>query len=59
MKNIHISSVDLKHVEEILPYVINFRKELFPSLDPDFVPTDLQNFVQNYIENNKGIFFTS
>lgn len=56
MKNIDISSVDLKHVEEILPYVINFRRELFPSLDPNFVPADLQNFIQNYIENQKGIF---
>ena len=56
MKNIKITPVETHQVEEILPYVIEFRRDLFPTLDPTIVPKDLLNFISNYIENQTGIF---
>ena len=56
MKNIKITPVETHQVEEILPYVIEFRRDLFPTLDPTIVPKDLLNFMSNYIESQAGIF---
>lgn len=56
MKNIIITPVEAHQVDEILPYVIEFRRELFPTLDPRIIPKDLLHFVSNYIKNETGIF---
>lgn len=59
MKNheeIIISSVEDYHVFEVLPYVMEFRRQLYPLLDPLIVPKDLVNFEQNYIQSPTGAF---
>ena len=59
MKNheeITISAVEDYHVFEVLPYVMEFRRQLYPLLDPLIVPKDLVNFEQNYIHSPTGAF---
>ncbi|OCA76422.1 histone acetyltransferase [Chryseobacterium artocarpi] len=59
MKNneeITISMVEDYHVFEVLPYVMEFRRQLYPLLDPLIVPKDLVNFEQNYIHAPTGAF---
>ncbi|WP_300689445.1 GNAT family N-acetyltransferase [Chryseobacterium sp.] len=59
MKNheeIIISAVEDYHVFEVLPYVMEFRRQLYPLLDPLIVPKDLVNFEQNYIQSPTGAF---
>lgn len=59
MKNneeITISKVEDYHVFEVLPYVMEFRRQLYPLLDPLIVPKDLVNFEQNYLNAPSGSF---
>jgi GNAT superfamily N-acetyltransferase len=59
MKNyeeIHISLVEDYHVFEVLPYVMEFRRQLYPLLDPLIIPKDLVNFEQNYLQSSTGAF---
>lgn len=59
MKNneeITISMVEDYHVFEVLPYVMEFRRQLYPLLDPLIVPKDLVNFEQNYLHAPTGAF---
>ncbi|RQO32996.1 histone acetyltransferase [Chryseobacterium sp. KBW03] len=59
MKNneeITISKVEDYHVFEVLPYVMEFRRQLYPLLDPLIVPKDLVNFEQNYLHAPSGSF---
>ncbi|MBL3547979.1 GNAT superfamily N-acetyltransferase [Chryseobacterium rhizosphaerae] len=59
MKNheeITISVVEDYHVFEVLPYVMEFRRQLYPLLDPLIVPKDLVNFEQNYLHSPTGAF---
>lgn len=59
MKNpeeITISKVEDYHVFEVLPYVMEFRRQLYPLLDPLIVPKDLVNFEQNYLHSPSGAF---
>lgn len=59
MKNneeITISKVEDYHVFEALPYVMEFRRQLYPLLDPLIVPKDLVNFEQNYLHTPTGAF---
>ncbi|MBV8327771.1 GNAT family N-acetyltransferase [Chryseobacterium sp.] len=59
MKNheeIIISAVEDYHVFEVLPYVMEFRRQLYPLLDPLIVPKDLVNFEQNYLQASTGAF---
>ncbi len=60
MKNheeITISKVEDYQVFEVLPYVMEFRRQLYPLLDPLIVPKDLVNFEQNYIHSGSGAFY--
>lgn len=56
MEKIQVTKVTLADAQEILQYVIEFRKGLFPMLDPGKVPGDLANFNEVYINNPKGVF---
>ncbi len=59
MKNheeITISPVQDYQVFEVLPYVMEFRRQLYPLLDPLIVPKDLVNFEQNYLLSSTGAF---
>lgn len=59
MKNreeIMISLVEDYHVFEVLPYVMEFRRQLYPLLDPLIIPKDLVNFEQNYLQSSTGAF---
>lgn len=56
MKNISIYHVGSEHVAEVLPYVLNFRRKLFPMLDPNQVPKDLAVFEYVYLQNSAGTF---
>jgi N-acetylglutamate synthase-like GNAT family acetyltransferase len=56
MKNISIYHVGLEDVAEVLPYVLDFRRKLFPMLDPNQVPQDLKAFDHVYLQNSAGTF---
>lgn len=56
MDTIKISKVTQADEQEILQYVIEFRKGLFPMLDPNKIPSDLLNFHKVYINHPKGFF---
>lgn len=56
MKNISIYHVGSEDVVEVLPYVLDFRRKLFPMLDPNQVPKDLKAFEQVYLQNRAGTF---
>lgn len=51
-----ISAVKEIHQEEILSYVLDFRKKLFPMLDSSKVPNDLRRFESTYITHPYGAF---
>ncbi|WP_051890143.1 GNAT family N-acetyltransferase [Chryseobacterium vrystaatense] len=55
-EEITISMVRDCHLGEVLPYVLEFRRQLFPLLDPSIVPKDLVNFEQNYLQSSTGAF---
>lgn len=44
MEQLIITLVEERHKDEILSYVIAFRKKLFPMLDSDKIPDDLRFF---------------
>jgi GNAT superfamily N-acetyltransferase len=56
MENISIYHVGADDVAEILSYILDFRRKLFPMLDPTQVPKDLQVFEQIYLKNTAGTF---
>ena len=56
LEEITISKVEDYQVFEVLPYVMEFRRQLYPLLDPLIVPKDLVNFEQNYIHSGSGAF---
>lgn len=56
MKNISIYHVGSEDVVEVLPYVLDFRRKLFPMLNPNLVPKDLKTFEQVYLQNSTGTF---
>ncbi|SMG39119.1 GNAT family N-acetyltransferase [Sphingobacterium psychroaquaticum] len=51
-----ITLVEERHKDEILSYVIAFRKKLFPMLDSDKIPDDLRFFEETYITHPYGAF---
>ena len=56
IKNISISTVTIQDMKTVLPYVVEFRKQLFPMLDPQKMPKDLQDFDQAYLDDQTGTF---
>lgn len=56
IKNISISAVTIQDMKTVLPYVVEFRKQLFPMLDPQKMPKDLQDFGQVYLDDQAGTF---
>jgi len=56
MENIQIHQVKSTDVGEVLPYVIECRKLLFPMLDPDVLPKDLEFFEEIYLQTQTGAF---
>ncbi|HBW82392.1 MAG TPA: hypothetical protein DEF78_23130 [Sphingobacterium sp.] len=50
LKNITISRVEEEDIDVVLPYVIEFRKQLFPMLDSNKLPKDLLAFSAVYLE---------
>ena len=51
-----ISEVKPNQLSEVLDYVINFRNELFPKLDLQALPKDLEDFRAVYMESKTGAF---
>lgn len=56
IKNISISKVATEDMKIVLPFVIEFRKQLFPMLNPSKMPKDLLEFEQVYLEDQVGTF---
>ncbi|UZJ66372.1 GNAT family N-acetyltransferase [Sphingobacterium sp. KU25419] len=56
MKNISIYHVEPEDVAEVLPYVLDFRRKLFPMLDPNQIPKDLKAFEDLYLQSTAGAF---
>ncbi len=56
LNNITISRVGEEDVDVILPYVIEFRKQLFPMLDANKIPKDLLAFSAVYLSSEAGAF---
>jgi hypothetical protein len=56
LKNISISRVEKEDIDVVLPYVIEFRKQLFPMLDAHKLPKDLLAFSAVYLEAEAGAF---
>ncbi|WP_051960022.1 GNAT family N-acetyltransferase [Sphingobacterium sp. ML3W] len=56
MENISIYNVSELDVAEVLPYVLAFRRLLFPMLDPNKIPQDLQDFEAVFLHNHTGTF---
>ncbi|MDR2269442.1 MAG: GNAT family N-acetyltransferase [Sphingobacterium sp.] len=56
LQDISISVVTVLDLDTVLPYVIEFRKQLFPMLDPNKVPNDLRDFKQVYLDDQVGVF---
>ena len=55
-KDIKISPVGLQDQDEIIAYVLETRKLLFPMLDHSVIPKDLQNFSEAYMDVPIGTF---
>ncbi|WP_313262652.1 GNAT family N-acetyltransferase, partial [Sphingobacterium multivorum] len=56
LKNITISRVEEEDIDVVLPYVIEFRKQLFPMLDSNKLPKDLLAFSAVYLEAEAAAF---
>ncbi|CAI9429754.1 Acetyltransferase (GNAT) family [Candidatus Ornithobacterium hominis] len=57
MKQLEISVVtDINAIAHTVEYVKSVRKTLFPMLNHEHIPADLQDFESTYIKNPKGIF---
>ncbi len=56
LKNITISRVEEEDIDVVLPYVIEFRKQLFPMLDSNKLPKDLLAFSAVYLEGEAAAF---
>lgn len=56
LKNITISRVEEEDIDVVLPYVIEFRKQLFPMLDTNKLPKDLLAFSAVYLDAEAGAF---
>lgn len=56
MNKTHISIVENDQVDEVRAYVIAFRRKLFPMLNPDILPTDLEEFEAFYLNPPTGTF---
>ncbi len=52
-----ISVVTEKETEEVVQYVLEARKILFPMLDAQKPPKDLVNFAQTYVFSDENAFF--
>ena len=55
-KNLIIQRVALENVEEVVSYVLQARKKLFPMLDHGQLPRDLLAFAETYIHAPMGAF---
>ncbi|MDM1292779.1 GNAT family N-acetyltransferase [Sphingobacterium sp. N143] len=56
INSISITKVNEWDIPMVLPYVIAFRKQLFPMLVADKLPKDLRDFKQLYIDQQTGTF---
>jgi N-acetylglutamate synthase and related acetyltransferases len=56
LNNISISRVGEEDIDVILPYVIEFRRKLFPMLDANKIPKDLLAFSAVYLSSEAGAF---
>ncbi len=56
LNGITISRVTEQDIDSVLPYVIEFRRQLFPMLDANKLPKDLLNFKTVYLNSQAGTF---
>jgi len=54
--NISITTITEEDIDTVLPYVIEFRKQLFPMLDANKLPKVLVDAKRVYIDNHMGTF---
>lgn len=55
-ENIQILSVPEKNLSEVQTYVLEVRKQLFPTLNHDIIPKDIAAFRRTYMESATGAF---
>ncbi len=53
---IQIKAVEKKRIPELVRYVMEFRKELFPMIDHSTLPHDLSHFEASYVEDENAVF---
>lgn len=53
---IHIGTVPKNRVREVVEYIMNFRKDLFPMIDHTKLPPDLAEFEVCYLEDCQSEF---
>lgn len=53
---IQIKAIEKERIPELVRYVMDFRKELFPMIDHSQLPPDLACFEQAYIEDRYAAF---
>lgn len=53
---INILPVDLRDQEEVIAYVLKTREHLFPMLNHNIIPRDLQEFSSTYVDTTLGAF---
>ncbi|QNL50880.1 GNAT family N-acetyltransferase [Olivibacter sp. SDN3] len=56
MNDIKILPVGDRDREEVVAYVLETRKELFPMLNHEVMPKDLQTFSSTYVDTSIGTF---
>lgn len=59
MNDMQITKVELPQMNEVIAFVRKAREELFPMLDQDRLPADLQDFKAAYLDDEVGAFFTA
>ncbi|SFG08445.1 GNAT family N-acetyltransferase [Pontibacter chinhatensis] len=56
---IQIREIEKDRIAELVTYVRNFRKELFPMIDHSVVPEDLANFEACYMADDNAVFLVA
>lgn len=54
-----IKKVQAREYDKVIQFVMKMRKECFPMLDHDQLPSDLLHFEQSYIQPENAAFFAA
>ncbi|GGK69529.1 GNAT family N-acetyltransferase [Rufibacter glacialis] len=56
---IEIKEIEQGRIPELVTYVREFRKGLFPMIDHSVIPEDLANFEACYVQDEKAVFLVA